>query len=134
MKTKFTNEEYQRELEKNKSEAKKVLKDPEKLDKTLAEAERKLKTMPGIGGALSNIPVMIQLLRSYARNEYDKAPMGTLIAILGVVLYWINPFDLISDFIPIIGMLDDAGVAMLVMPMAKSDLEDYKIWRAVNGK
>ena len=134
MKTKFTNEEYQRELEKNKSEAKKVLKDPEKLDKTLAEAERKLKTMPGIGGALSNIPVMIQLLRSYARNEYDKAPMGTLIAILGVILYWINPIDLISDFIPIVGMLDDAGVAMLVMPMVKSDLEDYKIWRAVNGK
>ena len=111
-----------------------MLKDPEKLDKTLVEAERKLKTMPGIGGALSNIPVMIQLLRSYARNEYDKAPMGTLIAILGVVLYWINPFDLISDFIPIVGMLDDAGVAMLVMPLAKSDLEDYKIWRAVNGK
>ena len=134
MKTKFTKEEYQRELEKNKTEAKKVLKDPERLDKTLAEAERKLKTMPGIGGTLSNIPVMIQLLRSYARNEYDKAPMGTLIAILGVVLYWINPFDLISDFIPIVGMLDDAGVAMLVMPMAKSDLEDYKIWRAVNGK
>jgi uncharacterized membrane protein YkvA (DUF1232 family) len=43
--------------------------------------------------------------------------------------YLISPADLISDFIPVLGQLDDAGVISLAWMLVRRDLKAYRAWR-----
>lgn len=47
----------------------------------------------------------------------------------GALLYVLSPIDLIPDFIPGIGLLDDAAVFGAMLAAIHEDLQDYKAWR-----
>ena len=102
-------------------------KDPEK---GLKAAEERLKTIPTVGEGLSYIPTFLDMLRSYVAGEYKEIPTGTLIAITAMLLYYISPIDLIPDFIPVLGIMDDAALVIAGLTLVKSDLDIYKNWRS----
>ena len=119
----------QEELEKGYKKAEKVLSNSKKLDKVLVRTEKKLNLLPVVGTSLAMIPSMISLVRSYTKKEYTEIPIGTIIAIISALLYFISPVDLIPDVIPVAGHLDDAAVVGACLALVKSDLDDYKKWR-----
>jgi uncharacterized membrane protein YkvA (DUF1232 family) len=55
----------------------------------------------------------VQLAGDLFRDE--RVPLGVRIVMPFVVLYLILPIDLIPDFIPIIGQLDDLALIILVL-------------------
>ena len=59
-------------------------------------------------------------------KPYKKLPVGTIAAIVGTLLYVLSPVDLIPDFIPGIGYLDDAAVLALCLNFTRFDVEEYK--------
>ena len=81
MEKRFTEEEGQKELEKGYKQAKKILKDEDKMETFLYRLENKLKKVPLGGDVLSMVPVMISMLRSYFKKEYTDIPIGTIILI-----------------------------------------------------
>jgi hypothetical protein len=42
-----------------------------------------------------------------------RTPMSARLIALGIVLYIVSPFDLIPDYVPLIGLLDDLLVAAI---------------------
>ena len=42
-------------------------------------------------------------------------PIGVRLALLGLLAWLVNPIDLLPEFIPILGPLDDVVVAILVL-------------------
>jgi uncharacterized membrane protein YkvA (DUF1232 family) len=52
-------------------------------------------------------------LWNYFRSE--KASKGQKIIILAGLIYLISPLDVVPDFIPFAGLLDDMGVAVFVL-------------------
>ena len=123
-----------KELEKTYAKAESLLEDRDQLEEFLQRLEKKLKEIPHIGEGLSSVPVMASLINSYVKKEYTDIPMGTIIAIIGALVYFVSPVDLIPDVIPGIGLLDDAAVVAACLGMVKVDLDKYSLWREGNGK
>lgn len=116
-------------LESGYGEAEKVINDSDALENLLQRLEEKLKMVPVAGDALSNVPVLVSMVRSYASKEYTDPPLGTMIAIVSALIYFLSPIDLVPDSIPVLGYADDAAVLAACLTMVQSDADDYKKWR-----
>lgn len=57
-----------------------------------------------------NRDVALRLLTGFYALRDPDVPRSAKAGFLAVLLYFINPFDLIPDIAPVIGYLDDAGV------------------------
>ncbi len=61
-----------------------------------------------------------------------KAPWGTVASVTATLLYVVMPFDVIPDFIPGIGLLDDMLVVTLCISMVRIDLRRYAEYRKLD--
>ena len=121
-------------LESRYEEAAVLLGDEDKVERVLQRLEKKLKDIPVAGEALSSLPVLVSLVRSYVKEEYTDIPIGSIVAVLAAILYTASTVDIIPDVIPIAGYLDDAAVIAACLSFVSSDVEEYRTWRAANGK
>ncbi|MBZ9629580.1 DUF1232 domain-containing protein [Salegentibacter sp. LM13S] len=78
---------------------------------------------------IDDAQLLFNLLRDYANGNYREVPFNVVAAIGGALLYVLSPIDLIPDFIPIIGYLDDAAVIAFCLNLIEKDLITYKIWK-----
>ena len=74
---------------------------------------KKIKEMPLVGKKFTMIPVMISLVKNYVQGKYTTVPYGTILAVLSALIYFLSPIDIIPDFIPLAGYLDDMAVVGL---------------------
>ena len=72
---------------------------------------------------------IFELLRDRVAGIYMETPWTTIAALTGALIYVLSPIDLILDFIPGIGFLDDALVIGLAIKLAQPDLEKYRAWK-----
>ena len=63
--------------------------------------------------AIRVIPDVVRLTRALLADP--ATPVMTKVALAGMFLYLISPIDLIPDFIPVLGQLDDVAVAAIVL-------------------
>ncbi|SCX87391.1 Uncharacterized membrane protein YkvA, DUF1232 family [Nonlabens sp. Hel1_33_55] len=73
--------------------------------------------------------VMMMMIKDYRKGIYTAVPWFTIAAIGGALLYVLSPFDLIPDFIPGLGYLDDMTVMTIVVGWIDSDLHKYLDWK-----
>jgi uncharacterized membrane protein YkvA (DUF1232 family) len=66
-----------------------------------------------LGELLRVVPDVVRLCRDVLTDR--EAPASVRIAIGGLLVYLVNPIDLIPEFIPVLGPLDDVVVAVLVL-------------------
>ena len=134
MKESFDEQKAKEELEKGYKPAEKLLNNPDALERFLQRLEKKLRNIPLAGGALASVPVLASLLRSYAKKEYKDIPIGSIVAIVSALLYFVSPVDFIPDFIIGVGYIDDALVITVCLKLVESDVSEYIEWRKENGK
>ena len=97
----------------------------------MGEAEEKAEKHKGVlGRGWDDLTTMIRLVRAYATCAYRDLPWRTIVMILGAVLYFVSPIDLIPDFIPVAGFLDDAAILSWVASAAHDDLERFRTWES----
>ena len=70
--------------------------------------------------------ILFALLKDYFNGKYREVPWWTIAAIGVALLYVLSPLDLIPDFIPFVGYLDDAAVIAACLKMVEKDLDKYK--------
>ena len=59
-----------------------------------------------------------ELLMAWAVLRDARAPNSAKLAVVLAMLYVISPIDLVSDFIPILGWLDDGLIAYVLLQVA----------------
>ncbi len=130
----FTDEQLSEQISKNSDAAEKLLKDEDRIERFLERLEHKLKKLPVVGKKLSNVPMLVSLVRAYVQKDYQDIPIGSIIAIVSALIYFVSPIDLLPDSIPVLGYADDAAVFAFVWNMVEDDVEEYKKWQEQNGK
>ena len=134
MEKEFDEQKALKELEKGYKEAEKLLENEDKLERFSQRLEKKLKIIPIAGDKLAVVPVMASLLKNYAEKEYTDIPIGTIIAIISALMYFVSPIDFVPDSIPVLGYFDDAAVVATCWKLVQSDVDEYVEWRKENGK
>lgn len=73
--------------------------------------------------------VMLGMIADYRKGAYKKVPWWTIAAIAFALLYILNPFDIVPDFIPGIGYVDDLAVFTFALKFIQTDLHSYLDWK-----
>lgn len=73
--------------------------------------------------------LIFQMLKDYLSGEYKEIRDSTLNSSAFAVMYFLNPFDLIPDFLPVIGYLDDILILNIVWENVQKELIKYAAWK-----
>ena len=65
----------------------------------------------------AQIPFAEDLLTAYYCAFDRNSPTHVRVALIGALVYFISPFDLLPDMLPIIGLTDDAAVVAGAMKL-----------------
>ncbi len=93
-----------------------------------AFSEKLKKTSPILNQILTHVRTLYSLFSDAVKGKYKIHPV-TLGIIGGGLLYFVIPTDLIPDFIPLIGYLDDLAVLTTVISSMQQELSDYQEWK-----
>ena len=117
-------------LEGYKNKAQEYVDNPEKAKKLLNDAIKKADNLKGpLEKIWDDLQLMFGIVKDWITGEYREVPIGSIIAIIAGVLYFVSPIDLIPDFIPVAGFIDDIFVIGLVINQVRADLYKYKEWK-----
>ncbi len=124
-------------VERTRSKAEDYLHDPQKSKRLLDDAVRKSKKVSAHKGPLSemweNLKALFRLMQAYVRREYTKAPWGSVVLITVAIIYFVSPIDLVPDWLPLAGFIDDAAVLAFVLRQVKTDLDKFVEWEREKG-
>lgn len=112
-----------------RNRAAELVQSPDKLREMVAEAREKADSASGatspLSGVIEDLKMMFELLRAVARGDY-RLRKETLVLIAGAVLYFVIPIDVIPDFIPVAGFIDDAAVIAWVVKTCKTEIDLFR--------
>lgn len=78
--------------------------------------------------------VMFGMIKDYKKGIYKQVPWFTIAASAFSLLYILNPFDIVPDFIPGIGYVDDLAVFTFALKFVQTDLHSYLEWKTEAAK
>jgi len=84
-----------------------------------------------LGDLVRVVPDVLRMVRDLIRDR--SAPIGPRLAVVGLLLWLLNPIDLIPEFIPVLGPLDDVVVAVLVLRYVRRKLGEEEFRRRWPG-
>ncbi|MDE4455685.1 YkvA family protein [Psychrobacter sp. DAB_AL62B] len=99
-----------------------IINEEEKLKEKLADSSH-------LERFTKDLMLFMSLIKDYYKGNYRDIPYKTISAGIVGLLYTINPIDIIPDFIPFIGHIDDALVLTFCLKLIEKDLQKYQTWK-----
>lgn len=84
-----------------------------------------------LGELVRVVPDVLRLVRALLGDR--SVPLGVRAALGALLLWLVNPIDLIPEFIPVLGPLDDVVVAVIVLRYVRRRLGDTELRRRWPG-
>ena len=132
---KLTKEKIKEQIDKFSVRAKEIIDNPEKVSAVLEKAMSlcdSLSELRIIGKHFREASLVCSMLNDYICKRYTQIPSATVITLLAAVLYFVSPLDIIPDFLPLIGHLDDMIIFGFIQDAARADLKKYEKWKKEN--
>ncbi len=121
----LTDERLKEELEKNKEEAREILRSDDKMERFLNHIEVKYNSITQAEKQLPYIPVMTDLVKDYTKGEYINIEKNSVIIIISALLYFLSPIDLMPDSIPVMGYSDDELIIEAALKLVEKDMQNF---------
>ena len=114
------------------SKAKKIINDDEKLKKLIEDVLKKLKEISSDKKSSAklndSLRLFIRIINAYTSKEYTYVPWKTICLIVAGLIYFIYPVDLIPDFIPVSGLIDDIALIAWIYESIQDDIDNFLEW------
>jgi uncharacterized membrane protein YkvA (DUF1232 family) len=104
--------------------------DLKRLRKLVEDAVGKINIIPRgpFGETWPYLLAMVRVIRDFQRAEYRDMAAPKLLIIIAAIIYFVSPFDVIPDWIPVLGHIDDAFVVALALKSVRGDLDTFMAW------
>lgn len=114
-----------------KGKARDIARDPDKLKSLLGNTMEKLKDVEGrqelYNDFIGKVNTFVRMMRSVLRGEYEL-PWKSIILIVAGLVYFVSPLDIIPDFIPLGGFIDDVSIILWIFSTLEDDIEKFSKW------
>jgi uncharacterized membrane protein YkvA (DUF1232 family) len=105
----------------------------EKLLRLLEIANRKSqRSYESLLAQWEGLQIFFRMIRACVFRKYT-APAETILAVVAAIIYFLSPFDLIPDCIPVFGLVDDAGVIGCVAKANLAAISNFRKWEILFG-
>ncbi len=81
---------------------------------------------------IMQLKLSMSLIKDFRNKTYTNIPWRSIALLTTAMLYFINPFDVVPDFLPVLGYTDDGLLFAAVFKSIQSDLEKYSEWKGIN--
>jgi uncharacterized membrane protein YkvA (DUF1232 family) len=103
--------------------------DVERVARMVGDVRHKLVRFGPLKPSLVDLTLLLALIRDYCSGRYRTVPWWAVSSIAFALLYVLNPFDLIPDFIPVLGQVDDILVISICLSLVGHELKLYRAWK-----
>ena len=76
-----------------------------------------------------DLNLLLGLCAAWWRGEYRAVGRQALLSVVAALLYFLAPLDMVPDWLPGAGLLDDLAVLAWVMRTWAAELDAYRAWR-----
>jgi len=76
-----------------------------------------------VGQLAATMPFTEELLTGYYCAFDRQTPTHVRVALMGALAYFIAPFDILPDFLPVVGLTDDAAVLAAVFKVVWDNIK-----------
>lgn len=73
---------------------------------------------------------LVRLVAAYASGSYRQIEASTIVSGLAVLLYTLSPIDLVPDFIPLVGFLDDLSLISWFIGKFQGEIARFQAWES----
>ena len=80
---------------------------------------------------LRHAELALRLLQDHAAGQCPQIPYYTVCLLAVALLYFVDPLDVIPDWIPVVGATDDALIFELAFALARPGVERYCTWKGI---
>jgi uncharacterized membrane protein YkvA (DUF1232 family) len=80
-----------------------------------------------------SLQIFLRLLRAHLVGKFH-APPDSILMIIAAVIYFVSPFDLIPDSIPVLGLIDDAAVITFVAKANLTLISNFRTWEILRDR
>jgi uncharacterized membrane protein YkvA (DUF1232 family) len=113
-------------------QAAEVVKDKSRMERLLHDVIIKIQILKpstdNMVNFIGDLKTSIKMLRSFLKGEYKGVSNKTILSLVVGLLYFLIPFDLVPDFIPVVGYMDDISVLIYIFRNLKEDIAKFQAW------
>jgi uncharacterized membrane protein YkvA (DUF1232 family) len=74
-----------------------------------------------------SLQIFFRMIRASIAGKYC-APADSILVIVAAVIYFLSPFDIIPDSLPVFGMIDDVAVIRFVAKANLTAISNFRKW------
>ncbi len=111
-----------------------IINNPKRLKSLLGASVKKIqelqKDKDGLKKLKQTVPMFNKMIRAFISGKYKRLPWKSLLLIAAGLVYFVSPIDIIPDFIPVLGYLDDMTIILWIANAIREDVENYQEWES----
>ena len=98
------------------------------------EINKKISKAPSLKKFAELGKLMFGMLQDFRKVDYTKVTWFSIASVGVALLYILNPMDVLPDFIPGLGYVDDFLILTMILRFVETDLHDYLDWKIAKKK